>query len=189
MRRVVVYELMSLDGVAEEPGDWVFDVDERVFTHLGEVIGQQDLVLLGRRTHASWAGYWPTSDVQPFADFVNGTPEHVITSTPLDGSWSGAVAVRTPLLEHVRALRAGEGGDVGVHGSLSVARSLLTAGLVDELRLVVAPTVAGRGRRLFEDQELRRLRLVTAEPTPSGCLLLTYRPAVDAGADAALPPA
>ncbi|SDS48816.1 Dihydrofolate reductase [Friedmanniella luteola] len=180
MRRVVVYALMSLDGVAEEPGDWVFEVDERVFRNLAEVVGRQDLVLLGRATYASWVDYWPTSDVQPFADFVNGTPKHVVTSSPLDGAWPGAVAVGAPLVEHVRALRAGDGGDVGVHGSLTVARTLLAAGLVDELQLVVAPTVAGRGRRLFEGQDLQRLQLTRAEPTPSGCVLLTYRPSSSA---------
>ena len=176
MRDVVLYTLLSLDGVAEEPGDWLFDVDEEVFANLGRVIGRQDDVLLGRGTYDYWVDYWPTSDVEPFAGFINGTPKHVVTSTPLTGSWSNTTAVHRPVAEHVAELKKGAGGDIGVHGSITLARSLLRAGLVDELRLVVAPTLAGRGRRLFEDDDLRRLDLVDASPTPTGALLLGYRP-------------
>ena len=175
MRDVVLYTLLSLDGVAEEPGDWLFDVDEEVFAHLGRVIGRQDDVLLGRGTYDYWSGYWPTSDVEPFASFINGTPKHVVTSTPLTGSWPNTTAVHRPAAEHVAGLKAGDGGDIGVHGSITVARSLLRAGLVDELRLVVAPTLAGRGRRLFDHDDLRRLDLVDAASTPAGTLLLGYR--------------
>jgi dihydrofolate reductase len=176
VRRVVVYELVSVDGVAEEPGNWVFEVDEEVFTHLRQVIDRQDDVLLGRGTYDYWAGHWPTSDMEPFAGFINRTPKHVFTSTPLTGSWQHSTAVHGPAEEHVAALRQGEGGDIGVHGSITLARSLLRAGLVDELRLVVAPTVAGSGRRLFDDDgDLRRLELVDVARTPSGILLLGYR--------------
>jgi len=175
MRAVVVYELVSVDGVAEEPSNWLFDVDEEVFTNLRQVIGRQDDVLLGRGTYDYWAGHWPTSDMEPFAGFVNRTPKHVFTSSPLTQPWQNSTAVRTPAEEHVAALTQGEGGDIGVHGSITLARSLLRAGLVDELRLVVAPRIAGHGRRLFGDDDLRRLELLDASRTPSGTLLLGYR--------------
>ena len=81
MRDVVLYTLLSLDGVAEEPGDWLFDADDELFTNLADVIRSQDDVLLGRGTYDYWAGYWPTSDVQPFADFINRTTKHVFTSS------------------------------------------------------------------------------------------------------------
>ncbi|HEX2130206.1 MAG TPA: dihydrofolate reductase family protein, partial [Actinophytocola sp.] len=78
--------------------------------------------------------------------------------------------------DHVRELKQQPGGDIGIHGSVELARSLLHAGLVDELRLVVAATVAGRGRRLFDSSdELRRLMLVDVDSTPAGSLLLGYR--------------
>jgi dihydrofolate reductase len=176
VRRVVVYELMSVDGVAEEPSNWVFGVDDEVFANLRNVIGRQDDVLLGRGTYDYWAGHWPTSDVEPFAGFVNRTPKHVFTSSPLTQPWQNSTAVHGPAEEHVAALRQGDGGDIGVHGSITLARSLLRAGLVDELRLVVAPTVAGKGRRLFDDDgDLRRLELDDVVRTPSGILLLGYR--------------
>ena len=175
MRQVVLYQLLSVDGVAEEPGNWVFDVDEEVFANLGRVIERQDDVLLGRGTYDYWAGYWPTSDVEPFAGFINGVPKHVLTSTPLTPPWQNSSAVHAPAVEHVSALKQSRAGDIGVHGSITLARSLLAAGLVDELRLVVAPTVAGAGRRLFERGDLRRLDLRDARATPTGTLLLHYR--------------
>ena len=81
MRKVVLYQLLSLDGVAEEPGDWMFDAGEAVFENLGQIIATQDDILLGRATYDYWVDFWPTSDVEPFASFINGTPKHVITSS------------------------------------------------------------------------------------------------------------
>lgn len=173
MRKVVLYTLLSLDGVAEEPGDWMFDVDEEVFDNLARVIQDQDAVLLGRGTYDYWVDYWPTSDVQPFAGFINATPKHVFTSTPPLTSWAGSRIVDGPPAEHVAELKREPGGDIGVHGTL--AQTLLRADLVDEFRLVVAPTLAGRGRRLFDSSlSPQRLRLVDEARSSGGNLLLHY---------------
>jgi len=175
VRTVVLYELMSLDGVAEEPGNWMFDVDGDVFDNLGEVIAAQSDVLLGRGTYDYWAGYWPTSEVEPFAGFINSTPKHVFTSSPLPTGWSGSVAVAERAEEYVARLKQGAGGDIGVHGSITLAQSLLAAGLVDQLRLVVVPTVAHSGRRLFQDgPEHRRLDLVSVRPSATGTVFAHY---------------
>lgn len=176
MRNVVAYQLLSLDGVAEEPGDWMTDAGPELFANLTETIGRQDTILLGRGTYDYWAGYWPTADVQPFADFVNGTPKHVCTSSVPDVEWANTVLVHDDAIEHVRALRAGSGGDIGIHGSIRLTQSLLRAGLVDELRLVVAPVLANNGgRRLFTgDDTLRRLHLTSAASDPTGTLFLHY---------------
>ncbi|WP_219414353.1 dihydrofolate reductase family protein [Pseudonocardia nigra] len=80
-----------------------------------------------------------------------------------------------PAAEYVSALKQQSGGDIGVHGSIRLAQSLLRAGLVDELRLVISPAIAGRGRRLFEDGTLRRLELLDVERSATGILLLSYR--------------
>jgi dihydrofolate reductase len=168
---------MSLDGVADEPGNWMFDVDADVFDNLGEVISSQSDVLLGRGTYDYWAGYWPSSDVEPFAGFINSTTKHVFTSSPLPLAWSGAVAVAVDerAEDHVARLRAQPGGDIGVHGSITLARSLLAAGLVDELRLVVVPTVAHSGRRLFQEgPEPRRLDLLSLRPSTTGAVFAHY---------------
>jgi dihydrofolate reductase len=175
VRKVVVYELMSLDGVAEEPGNWMFDVDADVFDNLGEIVSAQTDVLLGRGTFDYWAGYWPSSDVEPFAGFINSTPKHVFTCSPLPVAWSGAVAVQERAEGHVARLKAQPGGDIGVHGSITLAQSLLAAGLVDELRLVVVPTVAHSGRRLFQEgPAVRRLDLLSLRPSATGTVFAHY---------------
>lgn len=175
MRKVVLYQLTTLDGVAEEPGDWMRDGDRSVFDNLGRIIERQDDVLLGRGTYDYWADYWPSSELEPFASFINGTPKHVFTSSRLTRPWSNTVAVDRPAAEYVAELKRVDGGDIGIHGSISLAQSLLAAGLVDELRLVVAATIAGGGRRLFEPTgRPRGLELEDADRTPNGTLLLTY---------------
>ena len=80
MRKVMLYELLSLHGVAEEPSDWFLGPDQAVVDNLARVIDSGDDVLLGRGTYDYWAGYWPTSDVEPLATFVNGTPKHVFSA-------------------------------------------------------------------------------------------------------------
>lgn len=176
MRKVVLYQLLSLDGVAEEPGDWFFDPDQAVVDNLARVISSQDDVLLGRGTYDYWAGYWPTSDVQPFADFINGTPKHVFTSGRPDVEWPRSTLVTDSAVDYVAELKRAEGRDIGVHGSIELARTLLRAGLVDELQLVIAPAIAYRGRRLFDGgDDLVRLELASVDRSPGGALFCGYR--------------
>ena len=174
MRKVVAYTLVSVDGVAEDPENFLFEFDEVMEANLGEVLRTQDTVLLGRRMYDEWSGFWPTSDVQPFADFINGVQKYVATATPLVTDWTNAEAVVGPVEDFVRELRTGVGGDIGVHGSISLTQSLLAAGLVDEVRLLVAPRVAGSGRRLFEGDVAYSLELVQCTSSPTGSLLVHY---------------
>ncbi|SCX56783.1 Dihydrofolate reductase [Klenkia marina] len=176
MRRVVAYELVSLDGVAEAPDTFITTWDDVLDANLADVIATQDAVVLGRRSYDEWAGYWPTSDVEPFATFINGVAKHVATSTPLTTPWANSTVVDGDLGAHVRDLKAQPGGDIGVHASISVVQALLAAGVVDELRLVVAPHVAGTGRRLLDEVPATALRLTSSTTSPTGHLVLTYRP-------------
>ncbi|MBT9256303.1 dihydrofolate reductase family protein [Phycicoccus sp. KQZ13P-1] len=183
-RKVVVAYFLSLDGVAENPG-WAMATWDDVTDASGEeLIRTQDTVLMGRRTYDEWVGYWPSSDVEPFASFVNAAPKYVATSTPLDGDWAGTEAIDGDLVEFVRELKSRPGGDIGVHGSISVTRSLLAAGLVDELRFVIAPTIVGAGKRLLDDLPETRLELISSTGSPRGNLLAHYRVAVPAAASA-----
>jgi dihydrofolate reductase len=176
MRDVVLYTLLSLDGVAEEPGDWMFEADEEVFSNLADVIRSQDDIVLGRGTYDYWADYWPTADVQPFADFVNSTTKHVFTSGVPGSSWPQTTIVRDELKPYVTRLKEGSGGDVGVHGSIRLAQSLLADELIDRLELVIVPALAGSGRRLFADgTDVRRLTLTKSTTSASGCVFLGYR--------------
>jgi dihydrofolate reductase len=177
LRKVVLYSLLSLDGVAEEPGDWIFDADDRLVEHLGRVIAGQDAVLLGRGTFDYWVETWPSSEFEPFASFINATPKYVFTSTTPTATWAASTLVSAPAVPYVAELKRQEGGEIGIHGSISLARSLLRAEVVDELRIVVAPTLAGRGRRLFDadDSPLQRFDLIDVDRTPTGLVLAGYR--------------
>ena len=174
MRKLVVYSLLSADGVVESPDRYVFDFDEAMHANLGDVIGTQDAVLLGRRTYDEWAPYWPTAEHQPFAGFINDVRKYVFTSTEPEVPWSNTTVVREDAEKFVADLKAQPGGDIGVHGSIRLTWSLLAAGLVDRLRLVVSPTLAGSGRRLFEDDQVRRLDLLRVVKTPTGAMLVDY---------------
>jgi dihydrofolate reductase len=175
VRKVVVYELSSLDGVAEDPDGFFTDWDDAMEANLAAVIEKQDAVVLGRRSYEEWSGFWPDSDIEPFATFINGVAKYVATSKPLDGTWANASAVDGDLVEFVRDLKARPGGDIGVHASISVAQALLAAGVADELRLVIAPAVAGSGRRLLDGVPALRLDLIQSTTTPTGGLLADYR--------------
>jgi dihydrofolate reductase len=175
MRKVVTYTLVSVDGVAEAPETFFFDFDKVMEANLGEVIGTQDTVLLGRRMYDEWSEYWPKSNDQPFADFINSVHKYVATASPLTREWTNAEPIQGPVDDFVRELKSGDGGDIGVHGSISLTQSLLAAGLVDEVQLLVAPRVVGRGRRLFEDDRAHTLDLVDCSGSPSGSLLVHYQ--------------
>jgi dihydrofolate reductase len=172
MRKVVAYELLSLDGVAERPDEFVTEFDDVMRENLGRVIATQDAVLLGRRTYDDWSGFWPDSDIEPFATFINGVEKFVVTSTAPGVTWANSTVVDGGLREFVTELKQRSGGDIGVHGSIALTQSLLEAGLVDELRLVVAPALHMRGRKLFEKGLSRRLTLTSHVASPAGYLLL-----------------
>jgi dihydrofolate reductase len=175
MRKVVVYELLTLDGVAEDADQFITDWDEAMDANLAAVISAQDAVVLGRRSYDEWSQFWPDSTIEPFATFINGVAKYVATSTPLGRDWTDTTVVGGGLVEFVRDLKDRPGGDIGVHASISVAQALLAAGVVDELRLVIAPTIAGRGRRLLDGVPPRRLESIRSVTSPAGYLLVDYR--------------
>lgn len=175
MRKVVVYELLSLDGVAEDPDAFITDWDDAMRANLAAVIATQDAVILGRRSYGDWAEFWPGSKIQPFAAFINGVAKFVATSAPLQREWANASVIDGGLVEFVRDLKARPGGDIGVHASISVAQALLAADVVDELKLVIAPRIAGRGRGLLDGLPPIRLESIRSATSPSGYLLVDYR--------------
>jgi dihydrofolate reductase len=165
---------LSLDGVAEQPDAFVTEFDDVMRENLRRVISTQDTVLLGRKTFDDWARFWPTSHIEPFASFSNGVEKFVATSSPLGQKWTNVSVVQGPIAELVVQLKAKAGGDIGLHGSIALTQSLLQAGLVDELRLVIAPAIQGQGRKLFEEGLARRLTLTRTVTSPRGYLLLDF---------------
>ena len=175
MRKIVVYELVSLDGVAQDPDEFITDWDDTMDANLAEVIAAQDAVILGRRSYDEWARFWPAAEIEPFASFINAVAKYVATSASLDREWANATRIDGDLVEFVRDLKDRPGDDIGVHASISVAQALLAADVVDELRLVIAPRVVGSGRRLLDGLPSIRLETIRSATSPTGHLLVDYR--------------
>lgn len=179
MRKVTAGLFSSIDGVVEAPNEWQPAFDEEMGAALSRMLEEQDAVLFGRVTFTEFAGYWPTSTDEPFATYINSTPKYV-ASTTLDsvGQWANSTLIKGPVGDFVSDLRQQDGGTIGTTGSPTLVRSLIAAGLLDELTLMISPLVVGGGRkRLFPgDAALTRFELVHAQPTSSGALIATYRP-------------
>jgi dihydrofolate reductase len=180
MRKVTAGLFSSIDGVVEAPDQWQPAFDEEMGAALSRMLDEQDAVLLGRVTFGEWAGYWPTSTDEPFASWINSTPKYV-ASTTLDSvdEWSNSSLIKGSVADFVADLKQQDGGTIGTAGSPTLVRSLIDTGLLDELTLMISPVVAGGGRaRLFaDDAALRAFELVEAQPTSSGAVIATYRPA------------
>jgi dihydrofolate reductase len=186
MRKLVVSEFLTLDGVMEDPGGsedsprggWSFrfpDPDGMKFK-LDETMGAEAL-LLGRVTYEGFAAAWPgRTDEAGFADKMNAMAKYVYSETLVDPTWENTTVISGDLAAAVGALEEEVGGDILVAGSRTLAQALLAAGLVDELRLMVHPIVLGTGKRLFGETE-REVALELAEPRPlaSGTVILIYR--------------
>ena len=180
MGRIVANFFIALDGVVESPDQWHFPYfnDE-----MGAVVNagteKNKAFLMGRRLYDEWSAYWPESTDEPFATWINRTPKYVASTTLQSvDEWQNSTLIKGPVPEFVADLRQREGGTIGTAGSPTLVRSLLDAGMVDELVLLIHPVVAGGGRkRLFaDDGALTRFELVGSQPTSSGVLIATYRP-------------
>jgi dihydrofolate reductase len=166
---------VSLDGVAENPSAFLTDWDDAMDANLAAVIAEQDAVILGRRSYDEWADFWRTSEIEPFATFINRVAKYVATSTPLAREWTNARAIDGDPAEFVRDLSARPGGEIGVHAGISLTQTLLAAGVIDELKLVIIPTIAGSGRKLLDGLPPIRLELIRGTSSPTGHLLVDYR--------------
>jgi len=178
MRKVTAVLFMSLDGVVESPDKFVRrDVHLELLELVRETIAEQDTVLLGRVMYEEWAEVWPTSTMEPFAPFINATPKVVVSRTLREVGWSHCSLMEDDLADGIAKLKAQPGKAIGVHGSIALVQSMLGEGLLDELRLIVFPAIAGRGRRLFErDGESIQFDLQSAKSTPTGLQYVVVTP-------------
>ena len=195
MRKLIVNEFMSLDGVVQAPGGREEDTDGG-FAHGGwsmpyfDELAQQRVLegivdaggfVLGRRTYEIFAGYWPNApeEEQVIAEPLNSKPKYV-ASTTIAGEleWRNSTVLRGDVAEAVPALKQEDGADLHVIGSAQLVQTLIAHDLVDEFRLMIDPLVLGGGKRLFRDDgALRALRLVDSQVTTTGAILATYAPA------------
>ncbi len=176
MGKLTVTEFVSLDGVFEDPGGaegyeyggWTFEYDrgEDGDKFKMDELMEADIQLLGRRTYEGFAAAWPTRD-GPFADKINNGAKYVVSNTLTDPEWQNTTVISGDPAEGVSKLKDESDGAILVAGSGSLVQALLAAYLVDELRLMIFPTILGRGRRLFPEG-IDRLKFKLAESRTVG---------------------
>ncbi len=180
MRKLVAGLFISLDGVVESPGNWVFPYfNEGVGQAVQASMDASDTVLLGRKTYEEWAAYWPgkTAKDDPFADYINPTPKVVVSTTLESAEWPDTTLIRSNVAEEIDKLKQQPGKNIAVSGSPTLVRSLLQEGLLDQLDLLLFPVVVGSGQRLFEDvRGSIPLKLAGSRAFGKGVVALTYVP-------------
>jgi dihydrofolate reductase len=180
MRKIVAGLIMSLDGVVEDPQNWHFPYLNDEF---GAAVGAQmegaDTLLLGRVTYEGFAAYWPQQgDDVPLAAHMNTIPKLVASTTLQTVAWQNSSLIAGDVAEELTKLKAQPGKNISITGSVVLVRSLLRAGVLDELMLLVHPIVIGKGQKLFEDMdESIPLTLAESKTFSTGVLCLTYVPA------------
>jgi dihydrofolate reductase len=187
MRKLIVQEFVSLDGLAAGPGGSVDFVpaatrgDRSFGREQMTFLESVDLILLGRVTYELFAGHWPNvneGDDKPFADRLNSTPKVVFSQTLGRAPWGGwdeARIVKHNAADEVARLKRQSGRDMVLWGSISLAQHLMDRDLVDEYRLVMCPIILGGGRPLFrEDGGPITMKLMSGRPMDRGAVSLTY---------------
>jgi dihydrofolate reductase len=190
MRKLIVAEHISLDGVIQAPGGpeedpsggfrhggWIVPyADESNGQAVQDLFAQPFELLLGRRTYDIWAAYWPRIRAgHAIADRLNSVPKHVATHRPDTLDWQYSHALEGDLADAIRAIKQQDGANLLTWGSADLVRQLLVAGLVDELRLLIYPVILGRGKRLFGDNaQPSAFTLAHSTHTSSGVLITHY---------------
>jgi len=186
MRKIIVTEFITLDGVVEAPGGnetphphggWQF-----TYTHpeagkykVDELAGV-DTLLLGKNTYELFAGYWPTQTGAGFADPINRYPKYVVSRSLQKAEWNNSHILRD-VAKDVAALKQTDGGDILVYGSATLVKAMFHHELIDELRLLLFPVTIGGGLRLFDDtRELKKFELKYYHAIDNGVLILEYKP-------------
>jgi len=187
--KLTLMQFVTIDGVYQGPGSpdedtsdgfvrggWMVPhMDETFVAQAATWLAQADALLLGRRTYEAFAQAWPqiTDPEDPFAELMNGLPKYVASHTLSETTWSPATLLRGDVTAEVSRLKDLPGRELQLHGSARLSQSLFAAGLIDELRLVITPTVVGQGRRLFPaDGPAIGMRLVSHTTTPGGLTIL-----------------
>jgi len=187
MRKIVVTEFLSLDGVMEGPGpDHDFKLAGWTMAYGSPEIGKykydelfaSDAQLLGRVTYQGFAVAWPgRKDEQGFADKMNGMAKYVVSTTLQSVEWNNSSLIQAHVVQEIERLKGLPGQDILVAGSASLVQTLMDHNLVDEYHLLVYPVVLGSGKRLFKDGSKAALKLVESRAFGSGVVLLRYQPA------------
>lgn len=183
MRTLAITQNITLDGSIEMITDW-FDPLGYGDADTSDLVeeshrqdSQADALLLGRRTFEDFRGFWPqqTDDTTGTGEYLDRVQKYVVSRSMTDPQWQNSTVLSGDPVTEVAALKAQQGKDIVLTGSIGLAHALIEAGLVDEYRLFVHPSVQGRGRRLFPDGfEVPRLQLLDSKAFRSGITLQRY---------------
>ncbi len=178
MRKIVVSEFLSADGVMEAPDTWQFPFQTEEMGAITErQIRDTDAFLLGRVTYEIFAGFWPTQTHNEFgvADKLNRAPKYVVSTTLQKAEWNNSAQIKSNVIEEIRQLKQQPGSLIGISGSATLVHSLLDVGLIDEIQVLVHPLVLGKGVRLFADGYHSPLRLADSKILSNGVVFLSYQ--------------
>jgi dihydrofolate reductase len=178
MRKIVANLFISLDGVAEAPDKWHFQwFNDEMMEIVQRGIESSDAMLLGRRTYQEFASYWPAAEGE-MADQMNGIAKYVVSRTLTTADWQNTTLVDGDVEARLKELKESDGKDINIVGSPTLIRTLLAAGLVDELSLLIHPVALGSGARLFpEGSDKQMLDVVSTRALSTGVLHVVYRAA------------
>jgi dihydrofolate reductase len=178
MRRLIVSNLMSLDGFFEGPKneiDW-FVVEKEFLAYSSDMLRSVDTMLFGRRTYELMAAYWPSAPKDEIADQMNGLQKIVFSRTLSNTDWNNSRLIKGNIAAEVSALKQQAGKDMVVLGSAMLASFLLQEGLIDEYRIILDPIILSGGNPLFGAVNHRiKLKLKDAKPLASGVVILYYQ--------------
>ncbi|HLE89741.1 MAG TPA: dihydrofolate reductase family protein [Anaerolineales bacterium] len=180
MRKVVVTEFVTLDGVMDEPQNWSFPYwNDEIAKFKHDELFASDTHLLGRVTYQGLAAAWPSrTDEQGFADRMNDLPKYVVSTTLHKVEWNNSHLIKDAkrVGEEVSRLKQQTGQDILVAGSAIQVNALIEHDLIDEYHLLIYPVVLGKGKRLFRDGSNTTLKLVETKPFSSGVVAHIYQP-------------
>lgn len=182
MRKIRIFEHISLDGVIEHDEDYQYGAwtapyrtPEGMASLLAAYGAGFDL-LLGRSTYDSWVRFWPKAGDFPMANAINAATKYIVTHRPESLEWGPFESLGEDAIAGIRTLKSTDGPDLIVSGSTSLTSVLLDEGLADDVVLIVYPMLLGRGKRLFSEQfDARKLEFISTATTPTGVLINTYK--------------
>ncbi|HYH33399.1 MAG TPA: dihydrofolate reductase family protein [Pseudonocardia sp.] len=178
MGKIVSNFFIALDGVVESPDKWHFPYfNDEMGAAVGQGMETAEAFLMGRRLYDEWAAYWPQSDDDTFAPFINGATKYVVSDTLTEATWNNTTVVSGDVAAQLTKIKESTEGDIAMSGSATLVRWLLANGLLDELHLLIHPIAVGHGQRLFEDTPTHPLRLVRSTTFQTGVLHTVYAPA------------
>lgn len=189
MRKLIITEFVTLDGVMQGPGNDEPNFDRRGWNmpYMDEVAGKYkldemlaaDVLLMGETTYLSFKDFWPNVDIGAMSDQANSMKKYVVSPTlkPEQLTWNNSEHIKDNVVEELKKLKHLPGKDILVWGSAMLVQTLIQNDLVDEYHLQIHPIILGEGKKLFKDGlDQKTLKLVETKTTPSGLVLLTYIP-------------